>query len=329
MRVTASVAGERTARRRRAALSQPDALALASAALATHSAATAVRRAGVRARAREVSRHAFTPARDSADGVRRRGRRSPARRGRGGLECRSSSAPHWGGRSGDAACTATARSRASSSPSASRRSNACPATPRPRSCSRASRLDRYLASVGDRRASRERTRARAQRSKRAATKMCSTSRPTSSSSPELPRRRRSNDCSGRRSQRQRGSTLVATLHGLTIASPELASRAASRSPTSTRCRAARGCSLGDRRGSEEDHLLVVHTVEDDDAREALIARGDVIRSCSRAAVVRRRAHRAPAASPGCGWAGGSWTPLCAGAGGRAARDAGRDGRAGG
>ncbi len=170
--------------------------------------------------------HAFTPASGGADGVRRGGRQPPARRGRrrrrGPVRARAAD-----GRAGDRAarrCTATGRSPASSSPSARRSSSACPATPRlARLLEGFDGLDRYLASMGaDPARADARTRARA--AIRALLRDVFEEQTDFELRPE--RLRAALERLERSALAGSGeTTLVATLHGLTISSAELAADA--------------------------------------------------------------------------------------------------------
>ena len=112
-------------------------------------------------------------------------------------------------------------------------------------------------------------------------------------------------------------TLVATLHGLTISSPELpltkglmiAQRDALRGAPEAAVLTGEG-------GRAEDHLIVVHTAEDADLKDALRNGREVLRDLLRALRLFGDGRVTLGALAWARIGAGAWSPLALGAGGR-------------
>jgi hypothetical protein len=112
-------------------------------------------------------------------------------------------------------------------------------------------------------------------------------------------------------------TLVATLHGLTLASPELplikGLTIAQRDALEGTPEAAVSASED---GRAENHLIVVHTAEDDDPRDALIEGREVLKDLLRALRLFGDGRVTLGALAWARIGAGPWNPLALGAGGR-------------
>ncbi len=111
-------------------------------------------------------------------------------------------------------------------------------------------------------------------------------------------------------------TLVATLHGLTISSPELA---LATGLTIAQCDALDGlpeAAIPSAQGDPAEHLVVVLTLEDDDPRAAASRGRAVLRDLLRALRLFGDGRVALGALAWARIGGGAWSPLALGAGGR-------------
>jgi len=112
-------------------------------------------------------------------------------------------------------------------------------------------------------------------------------------------------------------TLVATLHGLTIASTELP---LTKGLTIAQRDALQGMPdaavVGGEGGRADNHLIVVHTAEDDDPQKALLQGREVLKDLLRALRLFGDGRVTLGALAWARIGAGSWSPLALGAGGR-------------
>ncbi|MDQ6811564.1 MAG: hypothetical protein M3Z95_06675 [Actinomycetota bacterium] len=111
-------------------------------------------------------------------------------------------------------------------------------------------------------------------------------------------------------------TLVATLHGIAIASSELS---LTKGLTIAQPDALKGMpppALADEGVRSENHLIVVHSAEEDDAHEALLGGREVLRDLLRALRLFGDGRVTLGALAWAQVGGGGWNPLALGLGGR-------------